>query len=80
MRGHGESSAQRQVRTSAGSQTKRGKGPKAATRPVPAHAQPLPREAQAEDHGEHVNIHPGGQAVVGIVETPGGGVRSKSEN
>ena len=29
---------------------------------------------------EHVNIHSGGQAVVGIVETPGGGVQSNSEN
>jgi hypothetical protein len=29
---------------------------------------------------EHVHVHPGGQAVVGVVEAPGGGVRSKSEN
>src|SRR5215470_17801491 len=29
---------------------------------------------------EHVHVHPGGQAVVGMVETPGGGDRSKSED
>jgi len=29
---------------------------------------------------EHVNIHPGGQAMVGIVEAPGGGVQPKSED
>ena len=29
---------------------------------------------------EHVHVHAGGQAVVGTVETPGGGVRSKSED
>ena len=28
---------------------------------------------------EHVHVHAGGQAVVGTVETPGGGVPSKSE-
>jgi hypothetical protein len=27
---------------------------------------------------EHVHVHPGGQAVVGIVEAPGGGVKPKS--
>ena len=26
---------------------------------------------------EHVHVHPGGQAVVGVVETPGGGDRAK---
>jgi hypothetical protein len=29
---------------------------------------------------EHVNVHPGGQAVVGLVDVPGGGVQPKSEN
>ena len=29
---------------------------------------------------EHVHVHAGGQAVVGMVETPGGGDRSKSED
>jgi len=29
---------------------------------------------------EHVNVHAGGQAVVGTVETPGGGVTPKSED
>src|SRR5207344_494168 len=29
---------------------------------------------------EHVHVHAGGQAVVGMVETPGGGERSKSED
>jgi hypothetical protein len=29
---------------------------------------------------EHVHVHEGGQAIVGNVETPGGGDRSKSEN
>jgi hypothetical protein len=29
---------------------------------------------------EHVHVHAGGQAVVGTVETPGGGDRSKSED
>jgi hypothetical protein len=28
---------------------------------------------------EHVHVHAGGQAVVGMVETPGGGEREKSE-
>jgi hypothetical protein len=28
---------------------------------------------------EHVHVHAGGRAVVGMVETPGGGVREKSE-
>ena len=28
---------------------------------------------------EHVHVHSGGQAVVGMVETPGGGDRPKSE-
>jgi hypothetical protein len=28
---------------------------------------------------EHVHMHSGGQAVVGMVETPGGGTPSKSE-
>jgi hypothetical protein len=28
---------------------------------------------------EHVHVHPGGQAVVGVVEAPGGGDRAKSE-
>jgi hypothetical protein len=28
---------------------------------------------------EHVHIHSGGQAVVGVVEPPGGGDRTKSE-
>ena len=28
---------------------------------------------------EHVHVHAGGQAVVGMVETPGGGDRPKSE-
>ena len=28
---------------------------------------------------EHVHVHAGGQAVVGMVETPGGGDRAKSE-
>ena len=28
---------------------------------------------------EHVHVHPGGQAVVGLVEAPGGGDRPKSE-
>ena len=29
---------------------------------------------------EHVNIHSGGRAVVGIVDTPGGGGNAKSED
>jgi hypothetical protein len=29
---------------------------------------------------EHVHVHAGGQAVVGMVETPGGGDRAKSED
>src|SRR5262245_9526694 len=29
---------------------------------------------------EHVHVHAGGQAVVGVVEPPGGGDRSKSED
>jgi hypothetical protein len=29
---------------------------------------------------EHVHVHSGGQAVVGVVEAPGGGVQPKSEN
>ena len=29
---------------------------------------------------EHVHVHSGGQAVVGVVETPGGGERPKSED
>jgi hypothetical protein len=29
---------------------------------------------------EHVHVHAGGQAVVGTIETPGGGDRSKSED
>ena len=29
---------------------------------------------------EHVHVHAGGQAVVGVVETPGGGDRPKSED
>src|SRR5262245_1917527 len=29
---------------------------------------------------EHVHIHPGAQAVVGIVDVPGGGVQPKSED
>src|SRR5262245_25134487 len=29
---------------------------------------------------EHVHVHSGGQAVVGTVETPGGGHRPKSED
>jgi hypothetical protein len=29
---------------------------------------------------EHVHVHAGGQAVVGMVETPGGGDRTKSED
>ena len=29
---------------------------------------------------EHVHVHAGGQAVVGVVETPGGGDRTKPEN
>jgi hypothetical protein len=29
---------------------------------------------------EHVHVHSGGQAVVGVVEAPGGGVQAKSEN
>jgi hypothetical protein len=29
---------------------------------------------------EHVHVHSGGQAVVGIVETPGGGVQPKPES
>jgi len=29
---------------------------------------------------EHVHVHSGGQAVVGVVETPGGGDRPKSED
>jgi hypothetical protein len=29
---------------------------------------------------EHVHVHSGGQAVVGTVENPGGGVRAKSED
>ena len=29
---------------------------------------------------EYVNIHSGGQALVGIVEAPGGGVQPNSEN
>jgi hypothetical protein len=29
---------------------------------------------------EHVHVHSGGQAVVGIVEAPGGGVQPKSED
>src|SRR5437764_266135 len=29
---------------------------------------------------EHVHVHSGGQAVVGIVEPPGGGHRGKSED
>jgi hypothetical protein len=29
---------------------------------------------------EHVHVHSGGQAVVGMVETPGGGDRAKSED
>jgi hypothetical protein len=29
---------------------------------------------------EHVHVHAGGQAVVGMVETPGGGYRTKSED
>jgi hypothetical protein len=29
---------------------------------------------------EHVHVHPGGQAVVGTVESPGGGDRPKSED
>jgi hypothetical protein len=29
---------------------------------------------------EHVHVHAGGQAVVGMVETPGGGDRRKSED
>ena len=28
---------------------------------------------------EHVHVHSGGQAVVGVVETPGGGDRAKAE-
>jgi len=28
---------------------------------------------------EHIHVHSGGQAVVGMVETPGGGSQSKSE-
>jgi hypothetical protein len=28
---------------------------------------------------EHVHVHPGGQAVVGIVDAPGGGVNAKAE-
>ena len=28
---------------------------------------------------EHVHVHSGGQAVVGVVESPGGGDRAKSE-
>jgi hypothetical protein len=30
--------------------------------------------------GAHVHVHAGGQAVVGTVETPGGGDRQKSED
>jgi hypothetical protein len=29
---------------------------------------------------EHVHVHSGGQAVVGIVEAPGGGVQPRSED
>lgn len=29
---------------------------------------------------EHVHVHPGGQAVVGMVESPGGGDRTKSKD
>jgi hypothetical protein len=29
---------------------------------------------------EHVHVHSGGQAVVGVVEAPGGGDRAKSED
>jgi translation elongation factor EF-1alpha len=29
---------------------------------------------------EHVHVHTGGQAVVGVVEAPGGGVQPKSED
>jgi hypothetical protein len=29
---------------------------------------------------EHVHVHAGGQAVVGMVQTPGGGDREKSED
>ncbi len=29
---------------------------------------------------EHVHVHTGGQAIVGIVDAPGGGVQSKSED
>jgi hypothetical protein len=29
---------------------------------------------------EHVHVHSGGQAVVGVVNTPGGGVQTESEN
>jgi len=29
---------------------------------------------------EHVHVHSGGQAVVGLVETPGGGDRAKAED
>jgi hypothetical protein len=36
------------------------------------HFQPL-------DTVEHVHVHAGGQAVVGMVEAPGGGDRAKSE-
>jgi hypothetical protein len=29
---------------------------------------------------EHVHVHAGGQAMVGMVQTPGGGDRAKKEN
>jgi hypothetical protein len=29
---------------------------------------------------EHTHVHPGGQALVGIVETPGGGVQPKPQS
>ena len=35
--------------------------------------------AQQKVTVEHVHVHSGGQAVVGMVETPGGGDRPKSE-
>jgi hypothetical protein len=37
-------------------------------------------KAQQKITVEHVHVNSGGQAVVGIVEAPGGGVQAKSED
>src|SRR5262249_41257819 len=43
-------------------------------------AQPAPRQRPQKVGVEHVHVHAGGQAVVGTIETPGGGDRRKSEH